>query len=123
MVHGCCDAGLKPWPWPVCPSDCLVTQSHRGPWPAPRRVWPSEGSHAAFAPRGWKQRALAAFAEAELEQHCEVEHVSAAAPCPPARTSQGIYRGGASRLPACASQLQEARPRTQGYTSSSPWLR
>ena len=22
------------------------------------RVWPSEGSHATFAPRGWKQRAL-----------------------------------------------------------------
>mmetsp|Transcript_10510 Transcript_10510/g.31649 ORF Transcript_10510/g.31649 Transcript_10510/m.31649 type:complete len:433 (+) Transcript_10510:255-1553(+) len=40
------------------------------------RVWPSEGSHAAFAPRGWKQRALASFAEAELNQHCEVEHVA-----------------------------------------------
>lgn len=40
------------------------------------RVWPSEGSHAAFAPRGWKQRALAAFAEEELDQHCEVEHVA-----------------------------------------------
>lgn len=24
------------------------------------RVWPSEGSHATFAPRGWKQRALQA---------------------------------------------------------------
>ena len=24
------------------------------------RVWPSEGSHACFAPRGWKQRALQA---------------------------------------------------------------
>lgn len=22
------------------------------------KVWPSEGSHACFAPRGWKQRAL-----------------------------------------------------------------
>lgn len=22
------------------------------------RVWPSEGSHSSFAPRGWKQRAL-----------------------------------------------------------------
>ncbi len=22
------------------------------------KVWPSEGSHATFAPRGWKQRAL-----------------------------------------------------------------
>lgn len=40
------------------------------------RVWPSEGSHSAFAPRGWKQRALAAFAEDELDQHCEVEHVA-----------------------------------------------
>ncbi len=26
------------------------------------RVWPSEGSHATFAPRGWKQRALQARA-------------------------------------------------------------
>lgn len=40
------------------------------------RVWPSEGSHAAFAPRGWKQRALASFAEQELGQHCEIEHVA-----------------------------------------------
>ena len=40
------------------------------------RVVPSEGSHATFAPRGWKQRALQAFAEAELGQHCEVEHVA-----------------------------------------------
>jgi len=39
-------------------------------------VVPSEGSHATFAPRGWKQRALQAFAEAELGQHCEVEHVA-----------------------------------------------
>lgn len=26
------------------------------------RVWPSEGSHATFAPRGWKQRALQVLA-------------------------------------------------------------
>ena len=37
-------------------------------------VWPSEGSHADFAPRGALQRALAAFAEAELGE-CEVEQV------------------------------------------------
>ena len=37
---------------------------------------PSEGSHATFAPRGWKQRALQDFAEQELGQHCEVEHVA-----------------------------------------------
>lgn len=41
-----------------------------------RRVVPSEGSHATFAPRGWKQRALQEFAEQELGQHCEVEHVA-----------------------------------------------
>ncbi|KAK9843781.1 hypothetical protein WJX81_006046 [Elliptochloris bilobata] len=39
------------------------------------RVWPSEGSHATFAPRGWKQRALQAFVERELGA-CEVEHVA-----------------------------------------------
>ena len=38
------------------------------------RVLPSEGSHATFAPRGWKQRALQEFVERELG-HCEVEHV------------------------------------------------
>jgi hypothetical protein len=38
------------------------------------RVWPSEGSHADFAPRGPLQRALAAAAEAELGE-CEVEQV------------------------------------------------
>ncbi len=38
------------------------------------RVWPSEGSHATFAPRGWKQRALQAFVEQELG-YCEIEHV------------------------------------------------
>ncbi|KAK9817143.1 hypothetical protein WJX72_010262 [[Myrmecia] bisecta] len=39
------------------------------------RVWPSEGSHATFAPRGWKQRALQAFVEQELG-YCELEHVA-----------------------------------------------
>lgn len=38
------------------------------------RVWPSEGAHASFAPRGWKQRALQTFAERQLG-FCEVEHV------------------------------------------------
>eukprot|EP00873_Tetraselmis_striata_P042252 jgi/Tetstr1/462516/TSEL_007505.t1 len=38
------------------------------------RVYPSEGSHADFAPRGWKQRALAQFVESELG-YCEVESV------------------------------------------------
>lgn len=38
------------------------------------RVWPSEGSHADFAPRGPLQRDLAAAAEAELGE-CEVEQV------------------------------------------------
>jgi glucokinase len=38
------------------------------------KVWPSEGSHADFAPRGELQRALAAAAEAELGE-CEVEQV------------------------------------------------
>jgi glucokinase len=37
-------------------------------------VWPSEGSHADFAPRGDTQRALAAYAEATLGE-CEVEHL------------------------------------------------
>ena len=39
------------------------------------RVWPSEGSHSSFAPRGWKQRALQTFVERQLG-YCEVEHVS-----------------------------------------------
>lgn len=38
------------------------------------RVHPSEGSHADFAPRGWKQRALAQHVENELG-YCEAEHV------------------------------------------------
>lgn len=39
------------------------------------RVYPSEGSHAVFAPRGWKQRALQARVEAE-RGHCSVERVA-----------------------------------------------
>ena len=38
------------------------------------RVWPSEGAHASFAPRGWKQRALQTFIERQLG-YCEIEHV------------------------------------------------
>ena len=38
-------------------------------------VYPSEGSHATFAPRGWKQRALQAVVEAE-RGHCSVERVA-----------------------------------------------
>ena len=39
------------------------------------RVQPSEGSHATFAPRGWKQRALQSMVEAE-RGHCSVERVA-----------------------------------------------
>lgn len=35
----------------------------------------TEGSHATFAPRGWKQRALQAHVEQE-RGHCSVERVS-----------------------------------------------
>jgi glucokinase len=42
------------------------------------RVWPSEGAHASWGGRGWKQRALAAAVEAELG-YCEVEHVACGA--------------------------------------------
>lgn len=38
-------------------------------------VYPSEGSHATFAPRGWKQRSLQALVEAE-RGHCSVERVA-----------------------------------------------
>eukprot|EP01024_Parvocaulis_polyphysoides_P064614 TRINITY_DN7522_c2_g1_i1.p1 TRINITY_DN7522_c2_g1~~TRINITY_DN7522_c2_g1_i1.p1 ORF type:complete len:471 (+),score=59.83 TRINITY_DN7522_c2_g1_i1:113-1414(+) len=46
------------------------------------KVWPSEGAHADFAPRGWKQQKLLEFCENELLKegenngHCEVEHVA-----------------------------------------------
>lgn len=46
------------------------------------RVWPSEGAHASFAPRGWKQRALQTHVERQLG-YCEVEHVSVAPRQPP----------------------------------------
>lgn len=39
------------------------------------RVHPSEGAHATFAPRGWKQRALQAHVEQE-RGHCSVERVA-----------------------------------------------
>ena len=42
------------------------------------RVWPSEGAHASWGGRGWKQRALAGAVEAELG-YCEVEHVACGA--------------------------------------------
>jgi len=38
-------------------------------------VYPSEGSHSTFAPRGWKQRALQAKVESE-RGHCSVERVA-----------------------------------------------
>ena len=40
------------------------------------KVLPSEGAHAQFAPRGWRQRALQAYVESQMG-YCEVEHVSA----------------------------------------------
>ena len=42
------------------------------------RVWPSEGAHAGWGGRGWKQRALSAAVEADLG-YCEVEHVACGA--------------------------------------------
>lgn len=39
------------------------------------RVIPGEGSHATFAPRGWKQSALATFVTQKLG-HCEIEQVA-----------------------------------------------
>jgi glucokinase len=39
------------------------------------KVFPSEGAHGAFAPRGWKQRALQEWVETKLG-YCEIEHVS-----------------------------------------------
>lgn len=40
------------------------------------RVWPSEGSHADFAPRGSLQWELLQFAEEENDLPCELEHVA-----------------------------------------------
>eukprot|EP00201_Polytomella_parva_P001363 CAMPEP_0175084510 /NCGR_PEP_ID=MMETSP0052_2-20121109/28099_1 /TAXON_ID=51329 ORGANISM="Polytomella parva, Strain SAG 63-3" /NCGR_SAMPLE_ID=MMETSP0052_2 /ASSEMBLY_ACC=CAM_ASM_000194 /LENGTH=258 /DNA_ID=CAMNT_0016356321 /DNA_START=2224 /DNA_END=3000 /DNA_ORIENTATION=- len=39
------------------------------------RVLPGEGAHATFAPRGWKQQALSAFATSRFG-HCEIEQVA-----------------------------------------------
>ncbi|KXZ44218.1 hypothetical protein GPECTOR_71g579 [Gonium pectorale] len=39
------------------------------------KVWPGEGSHATFAPRGWKQKALARYVTT-LHGHCEIEQVA-----------------------------------------------
>lgn len=36
------------------------------------RVWPSEGAHGGFAPRGWRQRALCGSVEDALG-YCEVK--------------------------------------------------
>ena len=38
------------------------------------RVWPGEGAHATFAPRGWKQTALADYVTTKYK-HCEIEQV------------------------------------------------
>ena len=38
------------------------------------RVYPGEGTHSDFAPRGEKQRKLLEFVERELG-YCEIEHV------------------------------------------------
>jgi glucokinase len=39
------------------------------------RVVPGEGAHATFAPRGWKQMALAAWVNGRMG-HCEIEEVA-----------------------------------------------
>lgn len=39
------------------------------------RVWPGEGAHATFAPRGWKQKALASYVTTKYG-HCEIEQVA-----------------------------------------------
>lgn len=39
------------------------------------KVWAGEGSHATFAPRGWKQQALQRYATHKLG-HCEIEEVA-----------------------------------------------
>ena len=40
------------------------------------KVWPSEGSHSGFAPRGWKQRALQARTFSTLKRLCLLEYSS-----------------------------------------------
>lgn len=39
------------------------------------KVWPGEGAHATFAPRGWKQLALSQYVT-QLYGHCEIEQVA-----------------------------------------------
>uniref|UniRef100_A0A7R9V6T2 Glucokinase n=1 Tax=Chlamydomonas euryale TaxID=1486919 RepID=A0A7R9V6T2_9CHLO len=39
------------------------------------KVWPGEGSHATFAPRGWKQTALSDYVTQKYG-HCEIEQVA-----------------------------------------------
>ncbi|GIL63494.1 hypothetical protein Vafri_17547 [Volvox africanus] len=39
------------------------------------KVWPGEGSHATFAPRGWKQKALSRYVT-NMCGHCEIEQVA-----------------------------------------------
>ncbi|EFJ43507.1 hypothetical protein VOLCADRAFT_106775 [Volvox carteri f. nagariensis] len=39
------------------------------------KVWPGEGSHATFAPRGWKQEALSRYVT-NMHGHCEIEQVA-----------------------------------------------
>mmetsp|Transcript_32908 Transcript_32908/g.72684 ORF Transcript_32908/g.72684 Transcript_32908/m.72684 type:complete len:410 (-) Transcript_32908:761-1990(-) len=39
------------------------------------KVWPGEGAHATFAPRGWKQKALAKYVSHKYH-HCEIEQVA-----------------------------------------------
>ncbi|GLC58285.1 hypothetical protein PLESTB_001341700 [Pleodorina starrii] len=39
------------------------------------KVWPGEGSHATFAPRGWKQKDLTRYVT-NLYGHCEIEQVA-----------------------------------------------
>jgi glucokinase len=70
------------------------------------RVWPSEGAHASWGGRGWKQRALSAAVEAQLG-YCEVEHVAC-----------GV---GLERIHAFLSSDQAAhRPGVVGMGSGAP---
>ena len=53
----------------------LIWQSGSSASDGSYRVIPGEGSHATFAPRGWKQAALAAFVTSKFG-HCEIEQVA-----------------------------------------------
>ena len=77
------------------------------------RVVPSEGSHATFAPRGWKQRALQAFCEEELGQHCEVEHVACGSGL------ERIHRF----LQSDPADCEEKTPHVRGPRRSRPHMR